>query len=64
MTTGELPRWASASLDGTVPPPVVLLLGGFLTSPPLYRPFVRRLQVSDFFGGKETSNGVYAALWH
>ena len=28
------------------------------------RPFVRRFQVSDFFGGKEISNGVYAALWH
>ena len=24
----------------------------------------RRLAVSDFFGGKETSSGVYAALWH
>jgi len=36
--------WAEAVLGGRPPAPTVLLLGGFLTSPPLYRPLVRRLR--------------------
>ncbi len=36
-------RWRDAVAAGTPPAPVVLVLGGFITSPPLYRPFVRRL---------------------
>lgn len=39
-----LPAWAEAVREGRPPAPVVLLLGGFLTSPPLYVPFVRRLR--------------------
>jgi alpha-beta hydrolase superfamily lysophospholipase len=35
--------WVGEVLDGRPPAPVVLVLGGFLTSPPLYRPFVRDL---------------------
>ncbi len=36
--------WVREVLDGRPPAPVVLVLGGFLTSPPLYRPMVRRLR--------------------
>jgi hypothetical protein len=36
--------WMREVLDGRPPAPVVLVLGGFLTSPPLYRPFVRDLR--------------------
>lgn len=38
-----LPRWASGVLDGAPPAPTVLVLGGFLTSAPLYRPLAGRL---------------------
>ncbi len=37
------PAWAEAVLAGRPPAPTILVLGGFLTSPPVYRPFVRRL---------------------
>ncbi len=36
--------WREAVLAGAPPAPVVLVLGGFITSPPAYRPFVRRLR--------------------
>ncbi len=36
--------WVRDVLDGRPPAPVVLVLGGFLTSPPVYRPFVRTLR--------------------
>lgn len=36
--------WVRDVLDGRPPAPVVLVLGGFLTSPPVYRPFVRDLR--------------------
>jgi hypothetical protein len=36
--------WVSEVLDGRPPAPVVLVLGGFLTSPPLYRPLARGLR--------------------
>ena len=36
--------WVRAVLDGAPPAPVVLVLGGFLTSPPIYRPFDRALR--------------------
>ena len=35
--------WMREVLDGRPPAPVVLVLGGFLTSPPLYRPLRRGL---------------------
>ena len=35
--------WVEAIRAGDMPAPVVLVLGGFLTSPPLYRPFTARL---------------------
>ena len=37
MSHRPLPIWAATTLDGTPPAPTVLVLGGFLTSPPLYR---------------------------
>ena len=43
MTHQAPPPWTDAVLEGRPPAPVVLVLGGFLTSPPLYRPLVRRL---------------------
>ena len=44
MTLANRPQaWAEAVLAGRPPAPTVLVLGGFLTSPPVYRPFVRRL---------------------
>jgi hypothetical protein len=39
-----LPPWATATLDGAPPRPTVLVLGGFLTSPLLYRPMAGRLR--------------------
>jgi pimeloyl-ACP methyl ester carboxylesterase len=36
--------WVEVIRAGGMPPPVVLVLGGFLTSPPLYRPFAARLR--------------------
>ena len=36
--------WVEAARDGRPPAPVVLLLGGFLTSPPMYGPLERRLR--------------------
>ena len=44
MMAGAAPRWAAAVRDGRPPAPTVLLLGGFLTSPPAYRPMVARLR--------------------
>lgn len=35
--------WRTAVAEGRPPAPVVLILGGFLTAPPLYGPLVRRL---------------------
>jgi hypothetical protein len=42
--TAPVPAWAEALQEGRPPAPTVLLLGGFLTSPPLYRPLARRLR--------------------
>jgi hypothetical protein len=42
--TAPVRAWAEAVLGGRPPAPTVLLLGGFLTSPPLYRPLARRLR--------------------
>ena len=36
--------WVDVVLEGRSPAPVVLVLGGFITSPPLYRPFAARLR--------------------
>jgi hypothetical protein len=44
MSHRPLPSWAATTLDGSPPAPTVLVLGGFLTSPPVYRPFERRLR--------------------
>ena len=38
------PAWVDAVLEGRPPEPTVLVLGGFMTSPPLYRPFAGRLR--------------------
>jgi hypothetical protein len=35
--------WVEAVMAGRPPAPIILVLGGFLMSPPVYRPFVRRL---------------------
>lgn len=40
----RLPRWATAVAEDRPPAPVVLFLGGFLSSPPVYLPLVRRLR--------------------
>ncbi len=44
MTPGAARPWVRAVLDGAPPAPVVLVLGGFLTSPPIYRAFDRALR--------------------
>ncbi len=49
--------WIDAVLEGRPPAPVVLVLGGFLTSPPLYGPFARRLRAH---GAAEV---VVAPIW-
>jgi len=40
----QLPAWAQATLEGSPPSPTVLVLGGFLTAPAVYRPLVARLR--------------------
>lgn len=49
--------WVGEVLDGRPPAPVVLVLGGFLTSPPLYRPFVRDLRAAG------AADVVVAQVW-
>lgn len=44
MTPGHRAAWLDAVADGRPPAPTVLVLGGFITSPPVYRHFVRRLR--------------------
>ena len=44
VTTGTVRPWVRATLGATPPAPVVLVLGGFLTSPPIYRVLVRSLR--------------------
>ncbi len=43
MTGALSAPWIQAVLEDRFPQPVVLVLGGFITSPPVYRPFVHRL---------------------
>lgn len=50
-------RWRDAVAAGTLPAPVVLVLGGFITSPPLYRPFERRLRE------RGAADVVVASVW-
>jgi hypothetical protein len=53
--------WVGEVLDGRPPRPVVLVLGGFLTSPPVYGPLVRELLrrgAADVVVG-----GVWAMDW-
>lgn len=50
MSAGRLRAWEAAVLDGRQLAPVVLLLGGFLTSPPLYAPLVHRLRARGAAG--------------
>ncbi len=57
MSHRPLPIWAATTLDGTPPAPTVLVLGGFLTSPPLYRPFERRLRE------RGAADVVVAGVW-
>jgi hypothetical protein len=49
--------WVGDVLDGRPPAPVVLVLGGFLTSPPAYRPFVRVLRAAG------AADVVVARVW-
>lgn len=51
------PAWVEAVLAGSPPAPTVLVLGGFGTSPPVYRPFVRRLRERD------VADVVVASVW-
>ena len=54
-------RWREAVAAGTPPAPVVLVLGGFITSPPIYRRFQRDLRergVADVVVG-----GVWTMDW-
>ncbi len=44
MTPGAGRPWVRSVLDGAPPAPVVLVLGGFLTSPPVYRALDRALR--------------------
>lgn len=44
MTDPGRAPWVVATLGGRPPAPTVLVLGGFLTSPPLYGPLARRLE--------------------
>ena len=43
-TGGPRAPWVDLVTDGHLPRPTVLLIGGFLTAPPVYRPFVQRLR--------------------
>ena len=43
MTTTTRPPYLDLVAGGHLPRPTVLVIGGFITSPPLYRPFVQRL---------------------
>ncbi len=49
--------WVRDVLEGRPPAPVVLVLGGFLTSPPAYRPFVRDLRAAG------AADVVVASVW-
>ncbi len=56
--TAPLPApWQVATVEGRPPSPVVLVLGGFLTSSPLYRPFTRRLRA------RGAADVVVADVW-
>jgi hypothetical protein len=59
VTTGSGPRppWIDDALDGRTPAPVVLVLGGFLTSPPMYRSFERDLRAAG------AADVVVAPVW-
>ena len=57
MTATWMPEWAREVLDGRPPAPVVLVLGGFLTSPPLYRPLSRGLV------GRGAADVVVGNVW-
>lgn len=56
--TGAAPApWVLAVLEGRPPPPVVLVLGGFLTSPPFYRLLARGLRE------RGTAGVIVANVW-
>jgi len=59
--TNRPPAWVEEVLADRPPAPTVLVLGGFITSPPVYRPFARRLLergVADVLVG-----GVWTPDW-
>ena len=49
--------WVRDAIDGRPPAPVVLVLGGFLTSPPMYRAFKRDLRAAG------AADVVVARVW-
>ncbi len=51
------PRWHDATAAGAPPAPVVLVLGGFITSPPMYRGLARELC------GRGAADVVVAPVW-
>ena len=54
----DVPRpWEAALLEGGRVAPTVLVLGGFITSPPLYLPLVRRLR------DRGAADVVVASVW-
>jgi hypothetical protein len=57
MSHRPLPIWAASTLDGAPPAPTVLVLGGFLTSPPLYRRLEGRLRT------RGAADVVVANVW-
>jgi hypothetical protein len=54
------PPWIDAVLEGRPPLPTVLVLGGFLTAPPLYRSLVGRLRTR---AGAVVVAGVWTPDW-
>ncbi len=57
MTPSIRPPWVDAVLEGRPPAPIALVLGGFLTSPPEYRPFAGRLRA------RGVADVVVAHVW-
>ena len=57
MTAAPSSQWTAAVAGGRPPAPTVLLLGGFITSPPVYWPLARRLRA------RGAADVVVAGVW-